>query len=302
MASVESMYEEKLSPKLDSNYNKEKVADNEKVINDIRVDGEGEEEGKTDAVLDEIAAKVHALDFRKDDEEENTHVKCMDTVRKQGETINTLVNQLRIMFEQYTEMNSEREYYEELNEALLRCLEITEGRLQIQEDSEDEDIKNLDTDNEGKTCISQPEDDPKEPQTYNVTETPDVKMEISGEASGGIEVKTEEKSDTEETDKKKDKTEKIKNCELKRLNRILLREIFELRQQIETLKENFRDYLNSEELSQSEYDTATDDDHTCNACTQCMRCKPTKQDDITSEEYEHQENETTKIADETDSD
>jgi len=304
-------YDEKLSPTLERCYNiKEKDVENENVNNS----GEGNDLG-TSTVPDEIAAKVRTLDIRKDEHDENNnHVECMETVRKQGETINTLVNQLCIMFQEYEEMNSEREYYEELNEALLRCLEITEGKLEIQDDSdeeEEEDIKNLEGKNEKTRIVVTPADDDNDDRDDKAIDEShhadnevekgevhmdDVSMQQPGTSSSGS---SKEKNETVKKSEKGEKKANVKTSELKRLNRILLREIFELRHQIEMLKENFRDYLNSEDMSQSEYDTATTDDDHASSCPVCMQGQ---HDDTESEEYEHQENATSKIADETDSD
>jgi len=298
---VESMqHDEKLSPTLKRCYNMtDKETENEKHSASVRSDGEGEENKTT--VPDEIAAKVNELTLSKDDD--NNHVECMDTVRKQGETINTLVNQLCVMFQEYEEMNSEREYYEELNEALLRCLEITEGKTEITDESSDEEenddgdenIRNLEAKtSETKIVITPPEEDDntvakmksKEDDAIE-TESTEVEMKQESGPSDAVE--------QGEIPKKK----MVKSSELRRLNRILLREIFELRHQMELLKENFRDYLNSEDLSQSEYDTATDDDNaSCPACT--THDEDTKDD--TEEEYELQDYVAPKIVDESDSD
>jgi len=325
---LESMYEEKLSPKQEPpklEGTKENDLHNEN-LNDATIDGG--EESKTDAVLDEIAAKVNGLDFRSDEDnqnghelckncaikgqgvaDDNVHDKCMDTVRSQGETINTLINQLRVMFEEYTSMNNEREYYEELNEALIRCLELNEGAICISDEEEDGDKVG------GKeTCTSTQEAEGTHSTSHEKSnETTDVEMEMekkqttpSPQASDESEPKTNEEN-SEITRQTPSKT-KMKRNELQRINEVLLREIFELRHQVEVLKENFRDYLNSEELSQSEYDTATDEEHVCSTCVQCMQCKlPVRnQDDDTSQsedyQYQENENETLKIADESDTD
>ena len=95
---------------------------------------------KSDAVLDEIAAKVDALNFKKSDEDEEgdlestaepedeatTIKRQSEIVRKQAETINTLIQQLRIMFDEYNTACQEKEYYEDLSEALIRYIENRE--------------------------------------------------------------------------------------------------------------------------------------------------------------------------------
>ena len=124
--------EEKVLSDLENSFSKEKV-------NDVEDEPTTSDDVKTDAMLDEIAAKVDSLDFNKvenDDDDDSgdvdeLHAKCMETVKKQGETINTLVQQLRVMFDEYQAVDQEREYYEELNDALIRCLEISEGKNKL---------------------------------------------------------------------------------------------------------------------------------------------------------------------------
>jgi len=307
------MYEEKLSPKQQpiSENRKENELQNEK-LNDITNNNTVEgEESKTDAVLDEIAAKVNALDLESDKDDHNTDEckKCMITVKGQRETINTLINWLRVMFEEYKSMNNEREYYEELNEALFRCLELNEGTNCFTDDSEDDDAKNVEenakTGSDPSTSFNQTDqDDTSTSHARSKDEKVHAEMQME-EGNATASLRLDGKNEPEANEESGDITTetsrkgKLKRSELRSINEVLLREIFELRHQMEILKDFV--YLNSEDLSQSEYDTATDDDH-ANTCEQCsMQCKPTRNEDETSEEYQaDQEDETTKIADESD--
>lgn len=298
--------EEKASSDIETSFIKEKV---EKTTSTEDV-----EDGiKTDAMLDEIAAKVDALDFNKteeeEDDEDNFHSKCVETVKKQGETINTLVQQLRIMFDEYQSIDQEREYYEELNDALIRCLELTEGRIEFESDDsekEEENITNL--------ISKEPKDSSVEMKTLekennnDVKETEELKVE-----SKKADTKEEANEDEEETNESEEsnETKRFAKSELIRLNRILLREIFELRHQIDVMKENIREYLYSDE--ESEDDTATDEDeHVCEHCSggELEKRRRKKEDDDDDdddddgddeEEYEHLEDEDlSKINDEPD--
>merc|ERR1712147_114590 len=143
MTTLESVCEEKLSPNKSPQATRtHEVLEKEKSI--TKDDATYNDGGRTaDGVLDEIAAKVHNMGMTDGDEDDDVggtnHEKCMETVRSQGETINTLINQLRVMFEEYTSMNNESEYYEELNEALFRCLELNDGTVAVESDTDDDD-------------------------------------------------------------------------------------------------------------------------------------------------------------------
>jgi len=284
MATVGSMYEEKLSPN-----NKPKICV-EEIAKDTGIDNKksgcddpsynrnkGEEGPKDDAVLDEIAAKVNEMGFNDAD---SNHEKCMDTVRSQGETINTLINQLRIMFEEYTSINNEREYYEELNEALFRCLELNEGTAVLESEEEEESVGS--SNETGGTVEKPSEIHTDSPKSAAISET-----NIKDDKNNSTTTETKEKT----TMKKK---------ELIDINELLRREIFELRHEMEVLKESFRDYLNSEDMSQeSELDTDTDDEN--EHMDECSQCRESA-DLVPSEDYQYLENDQVEIANESDSD
>jgi len=322
MATVGSMYEEKLSPnkpppKIVVSKCEEKLspkgqgktevtAKDSGIFENEKSQDDGEEimQGQSDAVLDEIAAKVSAMDFNEVEVGEGNHEKCMDTVRHQGETINTLINQLRIMFEEYTSMNNEREYYEELNEALFRCLELNEGTALVDSDAEDDGRGVV-----GTTISTQTEEDPEKCEsaaaTMETTEADHQEPTTSTtEKESCTDGQTAERS-SEPTTRRKTKMTKR---ELQNINEVLLREIFELRHQMEVLKESIRDYMNSEEWSQeSEYDTDTEDDEDRHECGQCKRPKPNSvarnmEESSQSEDYQYLENDKAEIVDESDSD
>lgn len=287
-----SVSEERASSDLENSFAKEKEIN----VTPVKV----KDDVKSDAMLDEIAAKVESLDFSKiqeDEDKEDFHTKCMDTVKKQGETINTLVQQLRIMFDEYQAIDQEREYYEDLNDALIRCLEITEGKIQFESEEEtetEEDITHLVSKESEELCISQE----KEEQVEKNAETETTTTEgATAEGATAVDEKTEN-SDAEST---KSEAKILAKSELIRLNRILLREIFELRHQIDVMKANIREYF--EDTEGSEYDTATDEEH---ACEHCAPTKTEENDETTenkneNEEYEILENEEdTKIKDEPD--
>lgn len=299
--------EEKASSDLENSVVKEKFTDSTpEKLEDSDV--------KSDAMLDEIAAKVEALDFSKIQEDEDGgdfHAKCMETVKKQGETINTLVQQLRIMFDEYQAIDQEREYYEDLNDALIRCLELTEGKIQFDSEESDketeEDITHLISKESEEICISQEKE-----EENTLEKNSEIENEVETKEVGATATAADETDgDNAEVESTKSEVKVLAKSELIRLNRILLCEIFELRHQIDVMKENIREYF--DETDGSEYDTATDDEHACE------HCAPTDRHDVTvnkdenddgkitentenkNEEYEILENEEdTKIKDESD--
>merc|ERR1719402_975860 len=95
---------------------------------------------------------------------------------------------------------------------------------------------------------------------------------------------------TEEAEAEAESKEKklMKKTELLAILKMLLRENFELRHEMEVLKESFRDYLNSEDLSQeSEFDTDTEEENEhMKECSQCRRSA----DLVPSEDYQYLEN------------
>merc|ERR1719206_762373 len=250
-----------------------------------------------DAVLDEIAAKVDALGFNETDP---NHMKCMDTVKSQ-DTINTLINQLRIMFEEYTNMQHERDYFEELNEALFRCLELSEGATVLESDDAEENTGENSGENPGEnsgetaaeSSGKAAEADKKEAE-IDTKQTEDVQMEEpTSEENGG------EEENKNGAGKRKTT---MKSEELLGINELLRREIFELRHEVEVLKETFRDYLNSEELSQESTEEDTEDDEA--HLPECAQCRGGEYPgmSIESEDYQYLENDQVEIVDESDSD
>ena len=165
-----SITEEKLSPDVDRTFTKEKLSMSPE-------SGKDNIEIKSDTVLDEIAAKVDALDFHKksdgedDDEffitETETEIQTInrqsEIIKKQAETINTLIQQLRVMFDEYNAACQEKEYYEDLSEALFRYIEICEGNIVIEEEictqiGDDENISNLITKDQEKATVTEADD------------------------------------------------------------------------------------------------------------------------------------------------
>jgi len=282
MASA-TISEERASSDLENSFTKEKLGDVE--VNP------SSSEIKSDAVLDEIAAKVGALDFSDENEGDlenpEAHSKYMETIKKQGETINTLVRQLRIMFDEYQEVNQEREYYEDLNDALIRCLELSEGRVTLEsgEETEEENVANL-VNKEQETIISETKE-----ETVNEKEDTEETTENQQDQS------------TDETTQTEDR--KMSNADLLRLNQVLLREIYELRYQLQSIKERIEQEFYETEDDESEYDTATDDEnHVCEHCCTEQQNENTQEESQTeigekNESYEHLE-ESMKIKDETD--
>ena len=237
MASVASMYEEKLSPKLEDPYKRsEDCFESEKLLN----------KSDADAVLDEMAAKANTSNFDAlPEDSDDVHLNCESTLEDQRDTVEILINQLRYMSEEYEEAYQEREYYEELNEALLLCLELKEGKIEVEDSDDEEDIRNLNCNiNDGPRIAMTPIEEANKTKQQK-------EMSKKGE---GMNVEGEEPSD--------EKSTKEKLSEL-RLNDLLLSEIFKLRDESELLKENFLEYI-EDGLSQS---TGTEDneEHVCGA-------------------------------------
>ena len=249
----------------------------EKVLSDVEVMSnekkllhtadDNVEEPTCNEVLDEIAAKVDSLNIIEGEQCENNHdiqAKYITTIKKQGETINTLVQQLRIIIDEYKEVNEERKYYEDLNDALMRCLEMSEGRLKVEGENDDVRTNNVEKEsNKNKSENTNEDDKLDQAMAYNYSK------ETSKENDKDI--KDDEKDiDTGSQEDEADiEMKAMSNRELIRLNKVLLREIIEQRHQIEAMRENFRDYFcyYSADEEESEYDTATDDDyHTCEHC------------------------------------
>ena len=160
------------------------------------------------------------------------------------------------MFQEYVEVNSEREYYEELNEALVQCLELREGKLEIENGfsfGDEENIKSFDCEEEDGWIVITPTNG----DTCSDVEQEKTPKDMSfscmnkGEASSS---ETDAKV-SEKNNEKKSKPLKENTSELRRLNSILLGEIFGLRHQIEVLKEHLVEYM--DDILSSE----TDDEH-----------------------------------------
>jgi len=266
--------EEKVSSDLENSFTKEKIVD-EGASNDI----------KSDAMLDEIAAKTDSLDFSRlqPDEDGDFHKTTLETVKNQKETINTLVQQLRLMFDNYRVVEEEKCYYENLSEALIKCLALEEGKLEVEsEESEkeceqEEDITNLISNKTAQLHISEQETSKEIKVTQNTSE----------ESSEKDEQKTNVLKGEEEKNDSLNEVQTIPKNDLIRINRTLLHEIFELRHQMDVMKENIREYLATDtEAEGSEYDTATDDDHICEHCA--PQKQQTEQNENTNEEEEYE--------------
>ena len=285
----------------------------EKVLSDVEVisnekkllhtKDDDVDEPTCNEVLDEIAAKVDSLNVIEGEQCENNQdiqAKYITTIKKQGETINTLVQQLRIIIDEYKEVNEERKYYEDLNDALMRCLEMSEGRLKVEGENNDVRTGNIEKGSNEKQSENTNEDDKlDQAMACNYSEETS-KQNVKEIKDDGNDKDTESQEDEAEIEMKA-----MSNKELIRLNKVLLREIIEQRHQIEAMRENFRDYFcyYSADEEESEYDTATDDDyHTCEHCNGGAKIKignsQMKNEDDT-EEYDQIE-EPEKIKDETD--
>lgn len=201
---------------------------------------------ETDTILDEIAAKVDLINLEKKDGLEHNN-REHETIQKQNELISTLTCQLKIIFEEYQSASKERDYYEELNETLIRCLEVKESKSQRnKEETECQLQSNKDV--VGLNSVLEKLDDENKPQNSEANEV----------------------ASSSENQKNLTKNGSVTNTELTQLNRVLLREIFELRHQIETMKENIRDYLISDtDEEESECDSTVskeENEHSCDLC------------------------------------
>jgi len=253
MADVGSVYEEKLSPTKPNRLD-ELPQDNEfkKDKSSVPYPAQTVEEieGKEVPVPDEIKASAEVetsadveataegLEFSV--ESGIDHEKCMDTVRAQGETINTLIYQLRIMFDEYSFTKNETEYYEQLNEALFRCLEFKdkatlletveeaeEELLELQEKDDQPDTITVCTQTEATGTSDEPSDaqEPQCPPTEGCS------------TSSVLDARNRSKG-------RRQKVKSITKGEMRSINNVLLREVFELRHQVGVLREGFSDYLN----------------------------------------------------------
>lgn len=275
--------EERISSDAETSFVKEKISTSTQSAID---DGD---DIKSDAVLDEIAAKVDALNFKRSDEndkdfieepetEANTMKRQSDIIKKQAETINTLIQQLRVMFDEYNAACHEKDYYEDLSEALLRYIEICEGKVIMEEgsdlaDNEEESIfKLVDKDEETTKGEENSSIQPPNPTPEKHEQHQQSQEEITiAEAP----VSPEKESTTNPNEACGDNTKKpttISNAELIRLNHILLKEIIELRNERDMLRDNMM-YPSDEDDSDdavggSDTDEQDDDEnHVCEHCS-----------------------------------
>jgi len=325
------MIEEKVSPNLENTFVKEKLSTSSSSNN-------MEEEDttvKSDAVLDEIAAKVDALNFQKNSEDGDSSLELASTdpedetatikrqseiIKKQAETINTLIQQLRIMFDEYNTACQEKEYYEDLSEALIRYIEIYDGSVEIAGDQEEEEeeeeenhketdaekINNLIPSKEGNqqtttaTTVLETSDSSKAPnqqtsdqqQQQQPTEATVTNDEEGAEGANSTIIESNETNTMKP---------KITNNELIRLNHILLKELIELRNERDLLRESV--FFNPGEENEDADSDLTDDDeddvHSCQHCSSTDIANNKMADDQ-EEEYENnnEEDDLHKIKDE----
>ena len=226
-------------------------SDFERVIEKQKFDKEAfNSSAETDTMLDEIAAKVDLLNLEKKDVSVSSN-REHETIQKQNELISTLTCQLKIIFEEYQAACKERDYYEELNETLIRCLEVKESKSQRnREDGTEDKVEKNKNDTEPGSTV-------EEADNKNTLQTDE-------------ETDKNERGNSSEAQKISIENKGITSAELTQLNRVLLREIFELRHQIETMKENIRDYLISDTDDQeSECDSTIsqeENEHSCDLC------------------------------------
>jgi len=322
-----SMIEEKVSPNLENTFVKEKLSTSSS-SNNMEED---DTTVKSDAVLDEIAAKVDALNFQKNSEDGDSSLEIASTdpedesatikrqseiIKKQAETINTLIQQLRIMFDEYNTACQEKEYYEDLSEALIRYIEIYDGSVEIagdqeeeegEEENQEENINNLVSSKEGDqqttTATTVPEtgdDSSKAPNQQTSSEKQqqqpaEATVTNDGEGANATIMESDETTNTAEKPK-------ITNNELIRLNHILLKELIELRNERDLLRESV--FFTPGEGNEDDSDLTDEDDDDEDAHS-CQHCSSTdiannKMADSQEEEYENnnEEDDMHKIKDE----
>ena len=211
-------------------------------------------------VLDEIAARVNAIDLQNTDlveepkdgkKSENIDLICQ--IREQRETINNLVNYLRQMFDENRALSQGREQQDELTEALLQCLEIEELKRQGLLDESDLMIADDIATRVNAACEDGKSNEACAADATTKSETVPTKPEVTQEAHDDKDNEGLLKLDTKQRECTKE--------DLLRVNSILLREIYHLRFQIEEMKDSIRDFLYStgDEESEGEYDTADED-------------------------------------------
>lgn len=275
-----SVYEEKLSPKFPislkpemSKANQSKKEMSMEMVKDI--DEKDEDLFLDDILLDEITAKTSAIMVEDGDEKLKSHAhdKCIDTVKGQGETISKLVEQLLEMCREYNNVNTELEYFKELNEALFQCLHMRRESLSMENDDQDEDEDDSDDDDGDDDDDDDECGDEDERDGYELTEldgnivngercavttqTDEIASTLpSEEVAGNADSKRNcspqgvdsmEKNESSENngldggDVRKPRF--IKRKELQRINEILLCEVFELRHQIKAMNDAVLPYL-----------------------------------------------------------
>lgn len=331
-----SMIEEKVSPNLESTFVKEKLSTSSS-SNNMEED---DTEVKSDAVLDEIAAKVDALNFQKNSEDGDSSLELASTdpedeaatikrqseiIKKQAETINTLIQQLRIMFDEYNTACQEKEYYEDLSEALIRYIEIYDGSVEVagdQEEGEDEDEDGNDRENDAENINNLIPSKEGNQQTTKVAAVPETYNDNSKAPKQQTAEKHQQQKSTEATSTNDEessaeegvnstimesdvtnqtKKPKITNNELIRLNHILLKELIELRNERDLLRESvfFTPGENEEDSDLTDDDEEDDDAHSCDHCSSTDIANNKMADDR-EEEYENnnEDDEIHKIKDE----
>lgn len=254
-----------------------------------------DDEIKTDEMLDEVAARVDALDFNNIEDPEDARVtakKQGEIIKKQAETINTLISQLRIMFDEYNDAVNEKGYYEDLSEALLRYIEICEGKVELdQEESETEGNSTPINQDDSEKMTEREEEttsnvvDEKNSAATGDTQASEATMQ-SGETAPAEEPTKNSTAEEMDGDEGEEEKVTISNSELIRLNHILLREIIELRNERDVLRSNIHEYLLSEE-DDSTNDTATDEEDENHRCEHCTSSLITGEKNKDEEEYEH---------------
>lgn len=196
-----------------------------------------------DVLLDEVAAissKVEGMNLRQDTYVQTTPLELTKEdyvlkVREQTEVIDNLIRQMRGMYDEYNQACKEREYYSELCETLLQCLEMEELRRK------------------GILQLDDKEDTNEAPEDSNASSNSNA---AGTDANVGACAATESSSKNEQpfTSLNGDVQTEVKKSDLLRLNYVLLREIYSLRHQIDDIKENMRELLYEDSSSDEDSD------------------------------------------------
>jgi len=200
-----------------------------------------------------------------------------------------LIQQLRVMFDEYNAACQEKEYYEDLSEALFRYIEICEGNIVIQEEvctqsGDDENISNLITNDQDETTTEsgegatapKPTPDRVEKQAESTTTDHDQPTESMAV----------DDSETTAPPPPPPK-QRISNNELIRLNHILLKELIELRNERDMLRESV--FFSGDDASESSDALTEEEDHACEHCseTDLSTSSMSKKIDNGDDDYEH---------------